>query len=234
MSEHQYGADEQTNRAGSGGEKGQGGATSDPGEAAGARGGTVPPGYYQATQGPMGGAAQPGPGAHGGYAADPAYYPHANFQPGMGQYPHAPAMGIPQYVHYAAPPYAPNPSMGYYVPPPGMNPQYTPPGALPGSGRPGAGMHAGQGVHAGMSQFADELANGGSGLSSLGRMLNLDDSEFWKGALIGAAVVLLLTNESVQNALFKTGAKAKEAVKSGVEKVKKTARDATEEIKEKR
>jgi hypothetical protein len=79
-----------------------------------------------------------------------------------------------------------------------------------------------------MSQFVNELANGGNGLSSLGKMLNLDDSEFWKGALIGAAAVLLLTNESVQNVLFKTGAKAKEAVTSGVEKVKKTARDATD------
>jgi hypothetical protein len=32
--------------------------------------------------------------------------------------------------------------------------------------------------------------------------------------------------------LFKTGAKAKEAVRSGVEKVKKTARDATDGLDE--
>jgi len=41
-------------------------------------------------------------------------------------------------------------------------------------------------MYAGMSQLVEELSNGGSGLSSLGKMLNLDDSEFWKGARIGA------------------------------------------------
>jgi hypothetical protein len=74
-----------------------------------------------------------------------------------------------------------------------------------------------------MSQLMQEIAGGGSGLSSLTQMLNLDDKELWKGALIGAAAVLLLTNESVQNALFKTGVRARDAVKSGVEKVKESA-----------
>ena len=82
-------------------------------------------------------------------------------------------------------------------------------------------------MHGGMSQFVEEIANGGNGLSSLGKIVNLDDSEFWKGALVGAAAVILLTNESVQKTLFKTGAKAKDAVKSGVEKVKEKAREAT-------
>jgi hypothetical protein len=83
-------------------------------------------------------------------------------------------------------------------------------------------------MEAGMAQFVEDIANGGSGLSSLGKVLNLEDSEFWKGVLIGAAAVLLLTNESVQKTLFKTGAKAKEAVKSGVEKVKEKAREASD------
>jgi hypothetical protein len=51
-------------------------------------------------------------------------------------------------------------------------------------------------------------------------------SDFWKGALVGAAAVLLLTNESVQNALFKTGARAKDAVERGVEKARTAARSA--------
>jgi hypothetical protein len=63
-------------------------------------------------------------------------------------------------------------------------------------------------------------------------MLNLDDSEFWKGALIGAAAVLLLTNESVQSMLFKTGAKAKEAVQSGVGAVKETASEVAKKARE--
>ncbi len=74
----------------------------------------------------------------------------------------------------------------------------------------------------------EEINNGGSGLHSLGKMLNLDDSEFWKGALVGAAAVVLLTNESVQNALFKTGAKAKDAMQSGVDKVKEAASGAAD------
>ena len=151
----------------------------------------------------------------------------------MGQYQHAPGMA-PQYPQYGSPQYAPNPGMPYYpphpemtqyAPAPGMYSHHTPPGT-----QPGAGVHPGTGkMHGGMSQFVDEIANGGSGFSSLGKMVNLDDSEFWKGALIGAAAVLLLTNESVQKTLFKTGVKAKDAVKSGVEKVKAKAREAQEE-----
>ena len=60
-------------------------------------------------------------------------------------------------------------------------------------------------------------------------MLNLDDKEMWKGALIGAAVMLLLTNESVQNALFKTGVQARNAVKSGVGQVKRRAQEANQD-----
>jgi hypothetical protein len=82
--------------------------------------------------------------------------------------------------------------------------------------------HAGAGARhgAGMADLMDEIANGGNGMSSLSKMVNLDDSEFWKGALVGAATVLLLTNKSVQGALFKAGAQASDAVKSGVDKVK--------------
>jgi len=77
-----------------------------------------------------------------------------------------------------------------------------------------------------MSELVEEIANGGSGLSSLSKLLSLDDSEFWKGALIGAAAVLLLTNETVQGMLFKTGIRATEAVQSGVDKVKETVSEA--------
>jgi hypothetical protein len=73
-----------------------------------------------------------------------------------------------------------------------------------------------------------ELAGGGNGLSSLTQMLNLNDKELWKGALIGAAVVLLLNNDSVQNALFKTGVRARDAVKSGVDTIKARAQTAAE------
>ena len=154
-------------------------------------------------------------------------------------------MGYPPGMAPAYPPYAAagypayHPSAGYYAPPEHMHSYHPPAGAYYGGQPQAAGMsaaqgshHAGHGMHAGMSQLVEEISNGGTGLSSLGKMLNLDDSEFWKGALIGAAAVLLLTNESVQNMIFKTGVKAKEAVQSGVEKIKETASEIAEKAKE--
>ncbi|MGQ9659844.1 MAG: hypothetical protein ACUVT0_07075 [Thermochromatium sp.] len=129
--------------------------------------------------------------------------------------------------YQAAPPYPyfyPYPPHGYYSPPPQFAPYWS--GAMPphghgyghaepspgpsgNAGQPGMG-HAGarHGHGASVSDLVNEVAGGGSGLSSLTRMLDLDDIDFWKGALVGAAAVLLLTNGSVQSALFGAGAKA--------------------------
>ncbi|WP_131445879.1 YtxH domain-containing protein [Parasulfuritortus cantonensis] len=115
------------------------------------------------------------------------------------------------------------PGYGYFpVPPQGMG--YPPPGAMPGEGA----MH---GHGAGMSQVMDEIANGGSGLTSLTRMLDLDDKDFWKGALVGAAAVLLLTNDSVQKALFRGAVKGRDAVEEGVEKVKTGVRRTKDKVR---
>jgi hypothetical protein len=91
---------------------------------------------------------------------------------------------------------------------------------------PGVGGPHGQGHGPGMAEVMQELANGGNGLASLSRLLNFEDTEFWKGALVGAAVVLLFTNESVQNALFKTGVKAKDEVEKGMDGIKAKAEGA--------
>ncbi|HID45767.1 MAG TPA: hypothetical protein EYP34_08440 [Chromatiaceae bacterium] len=40
-----------------------------------------------------------------------------------------------------------------------------------------------------------------TGMGNVGQMLSWDDEEFWKGALVGAAAVMLLTNESVRESL---------------------------------
>jgi hypothetical protein len=113
---------------------------------------------------------------------------------------------IPPYYYHPAPGYAP-PGYPPYAPQPGY-------GGSPGHGDPGPGFaqaqpgaHAGHGRQAGVSQVIDELASGGSGFSSLSRLLNFDDTEFWKGALVGAAAVMLLTNDTVQNTLFGRRAK---------------------------
>lgn len=152
--------------------------------------------------------------AQWGYGQGQQYpgYPGAQGQPGM-------AAGYgPAPIHaYGAYPY------GYpYGYPTQAQPGYAHPAAPQGPGFPG---HR-PGAEVGMTQLMEEIAGGGNGLSSLGRMLNLNDKELWKGALIGAAAVLLLTNESVQNALFKTGVRASDAVRSGVDKVKARAQAA--------
>jgi hypothetical protein len=120
--------------------------------------------------------------------------------------------GMPYWQPYG---YAPHPMMGY---PPGMGQMAAPP--------------AGHG----MAQVMHEIANGGNGLSSLTKMLDLDDKDFWKGALVGAAAVLLLTNENVQRALFRGAVKGRDAVEEGVEKVKEgvgTVKQKVREAKEK-
>ncbi len=127
---------------------------------------------------------------------------------------HPASMGYPGGAPWGASP-------GYYG-----SPYPYPYSAYPhGPQGPGqAGAHARHG--AGMADLMEEIAKGGNGLSSLSKMLSLDDSEFWKGALVGAAAVLLLTNESVQEVLFKTGARAKQAVKAGIDKAKGTSSEA--------
>jgi hypothetical protein len=55
-------------------------------------------------------------------------------------------------------------------------------------------------------------------------------SDFVKGALIGAAVTYLLTNNNVQNALFKTVAKTSHLFQMGMEEVKERFEDAKAEV----
>lgn len=164
---------------------------------------------------------QPAPGAMPGPAQAQAYQAHPGQgvvygmpnQGAMGQGQPQWANGAHAYPHQAAPGYGHAPQNMGYAAHPGM----------------GAGMGAGaQG--GGMSQLMQEISGGGNGLSSLSQMLNLNDKELWKGALIGAAAVLLLTNDSVQNALFKTGVRAKNSVKAGVDTVKARAATVSAEV----
>lgn len=59
--------------------------------------------------------------------------------------------------------------------------------------------------------------------------LDVQDSQFWKGALLGAAVTLLVTNESVQKGLVKTVSKLTLAAQSGMEEMKEKFEDAKAE-----
>jgi hypothetical protein len=61
--------------------------------------------------------------------------------------------------------------------------------------------------------------------------LNVQDSQFWKGALLGAAVTLLLTNESVQKGVVKGVSQLSAAAQSGIEEMKEKFEDAKAEAK---
>jgi hypothetical protein len=93
------------------------------------------------------------------------------------------------------------------------------------------GMGAGRQQH-GMAQVMEEIAGGGNGLSSLSKLLDFEDKDFWKGALVGAAAVLLLTNENVQRALFRGAVKGRDAVEEGVEKVKEGVEKVKQKVRE--
>ncbi|RKT44737.1 hypothetical protein [Thiocapsa rosea] len=199
---------------------------------------TPPPnGPHAGTAGPGMPGGYPGPGADYGQPGFGAAPPYQAMYPGMppGMHPaaasHPAGYGLPpgidpywaayhaqvqaQAGYAAPPPYAGMPQPG--MPHPGYAPGF---GAMPAQPTVAGNGHGHGQRGPGMSELVDEIANGGNGLSSLSKMLNLEDSEFWKGALLGAAAVLVLTNESVQSALFKTGAKAKSAVKTGVDRAK--------------
>ena len=125
-------------------------------------------------------------------------------QPSMGPGVHGAAAGMhhawggPQ-AAYGYPPYA-----GYYAAPPLGWPPYPPDVA---ASQPGT-------APAGFSSAMNDIAEQ-SGLGMFKDFLNLDDGEFWKGALVGAAVVLLATNEDLRSALIGGAAKTAQAVKSG-------------------
>lgn len=85
------------------------------------------------------------------------------------------------------------------------------PGAAgPGPGHAGGGAGPAAGLAAALGSLAED-----SGLGMFREFLNFDDSEFWKGALVGAAVTLLLTNEGLRESLIGGAMKTAEAVKAG-------------------
>ncbi len=59
--------------------------------------------------------------------------------------------------------------------------------------------------------------------------VNVQDSQFWKGALLGAAVALLVTNESVQKGVIKGVAALSAAAQSGLEEMKEKFEDVKAE-----
>lgn len=154
------------------------------------------------------------------------WYPMPPAPQGMG-WPQPPqfAQQPPQYPPQMMPGYPP---AGYPMPPqPGAAPQqpYHHPHHHAAAQGPDWSHHAQNMVEGMMGEQAGLLKNI---ISSVG----MDDKEFWKGAMIGAAVTLLLTNESVRGTLMQTLAGAGDMLKTGGIKVKDSVKNGTSAVKE--
>ncbi|MGL5240266.1 MAG: hypothetical protein ACRC85_05645 [Kluyvera ascorbata] len=128
------------------------------------------------------------------------------------------------------------PQMAMGFPPMGFPP--TPQGVPPQFAHPHHHHHhhaAQQGVD--WSQYAQSVVDGAMGeqaglLKNIISTVGMDDKEFWKGAMVGAAVTLLLTNDSVRGMLMQTLAGAGDMLKAGTSKVKDGVKNGSETIKE--
>ena len=60
--------------------------------------------------------------------------------------------------------------------------------------------------------------------------LDTASASFWKGAVLGAGVALLVTSETVQKAVVKTVSKGMAAASAGVEEFKEKFEDAKAEV----
>ncbi len=60
--------------------------------------------------------------------------------------------------------------------------------------------------------------------------LDATSATFWKGAILGAGLALLVTNETVQKAVVKTVSKGMAAASSGIAEIKEKFEDAKAEV----
>ena len=159
--------------------------------------------------------------AQAGYVPPPGYYPY----PPPGMHPHY--YGHPGMHHPHAHPQAY--AHGYAPPPhPGMTPPHMAP-PNPNEAAPSPGdplfeqaqvmLEGALGEEAGM--FKEILGS-----------LGMSDKEFWKGAMVGAAAALLLSNENVRKNLMGLVSGAGDLLKSGGASVKESATQTATSVKQ--
>lgn len=134
------------------------------------------------------------------------------------------------------------PSAGMY---PGATPSPNPPSPItqgppvnpqaPGSAMPGAveGLHDHHQSPQYQFPFDPAFAQAGTPANTSILGLNFRDQNFWKGALLGAAVTLLVTNETVQKGVMKGVAKIYGAAQGGVQEIKEKFEDMQAEMRQK-
>lgn len=149
----------------------------------GAQGGPPPMGHPGGQGGPQMGY----PGAQGGCGGEDQ--PTGHSAPGGTAQPHV--------CNHGNMSYGPAPGMGMPGPMPGFHP------GMPYGGHPGfAGAHSPMGQEAQFNQMMGmfgDIMNGKADMSKVTSWLGGVDSGFWKGALVGAALALLISSPMVSD-----------------------------------
>lgn len=131
-----------------------------------------------------------------------------NNQPMDGQVPY----GYPWMPYYGPQPQG-YPPPAHMMPPPGymhgygMQPPFPPEGHQPPPPPPEPSPEQQQ-LQAALHEMADQ-----NGLGMLKGLFNVNDSDFWKGALVGAAAVMLLSNDNLRSSLMGSVSKMMGAAK---------------------
>lgn len=148
------------------------------------------------------------------------YHPHM-MPPGFYHHPGMPPhMAMPPGMHPHWPHYPPAPEMqGAEPPQPEISPEQ-------------------KAQHEQLMNQAQQMLEGALGeevgiFKELLGAFGMNDKEFWKGAMVGAAAALILSNDKVRGSLMGMLAGAGDMLKSGGESVKESATQTASNVKEK-
>ncbi|RLM20089.1 hypothetical protein BIY29_15785 [Brenneria alni] len=168
---------------------------------------------------------------HGGAYYPPFGYPYHPYYPPASPAPEAAAAPQQQPMHWPQPPVWYPQMMPGFPPPMGypMPPQATTP-PQPSHHHPAQPAFDWNGQA--QSMVENMMGEQAGILKNIIGTIGMDDKEFWKGAMIGAAVTLLLTNEGVRNMLLQTVASTSDLLKTGGTKVKDGVKSGAETLKE--
>ncbi len=147
-------------------------------------------------------AAQPGFAGQPGYTGQPGFAGQPGYAGQPGPVP-GPATGQ-MYGQTPGQVFAQMPGQGFapgygQQPHPGSQPGYQPSG-MDSKGMDSKGMENHYGELYGL---INEAANGNADVNSFVRFFQSTSSDFWKGALVGTALTLLLTNDAVKSGIAK-------------------------------
>ncbi|MDR8522347.1 YtxH domain-containing protein [Shewanella fidelis] len=174
--------------------------------------GYVPPAYYGQPHGTA------------GQSIPPSFYP-PHMTPSHGHYPYPPQYYPPHYyaAHQGYHPMCNHPHM--------MHPAYIPP-QVPPTQPSSTTEDNGQFMEQAQAMLEQALGEDAGMFKDILGSLGMNDKEFWKGAMIGAAAALLLSNDKVRGKLFDVVSGAGDMLKTGGSKVKDAASHTAQNVKE--